>query len=307
MNRAIPIVLRGIIGLVFILSGVSKLYPIEIFELNLVYDGLIGWTLAPIAARVLIASEITLGIFLIINFRIKKNTLPTAFVLTIFFSFYLIYKLISEGNSGNCHCFGSLLPMTPLESLIKNVLILIGIVYLYSSNTVEITLRYKKILYLVWPIISIVIFILFPIRPFTPRVVSENKVRQAHFLQLKNFSNGVQVDLAEGKKLVAFISLSCIHCKELAFKLGIIHKRYKLPDTYFIYYGDEDELTTFSSETKTSFPHIILPYHDFLNLSGPVLPKLYYLENGMIQKEWDNETFHPEILVEILTKKQVVF
>ena len=42
-------------------------------------------------------------------------------ILLSLFSFHLAIQAIS-GDASNCGCFGELIPMTPLEALIKNIL-----------------------------------------------------------------------------------------------------------------------------------------------------------------------------------------
>ena len=48
-------------------------------------------------------------------------------MITIF-SIHLSTKLLEPGN---CGCFGDLIPMTPLKALVKNIITLIIIVFIY--------------------------------------------------------------------------------------------------------------------------------------------------------------------------------
>ena len=117
-----PQSLRVLLGLVFILSGYLKLYPIESFELNFIDLGVGNWYTAPFIARLLIASEFFLGLMLVFNQSLKKFTLKATIALLLFFTAYLGIQIIREGNTGNCGCFGTYLQMTPLESILKNIL-----------------------------------------------------------------------------------------------------------------------------------------------------------------------------------------
>lgn len=52
--------------------------------------------------------------------------------MLLIFVIELTYEIASSGNSGNCGCFGTLLPMTPLEAIIKNIVAMGILGYLYK-------------------------------------------------------------------------------------------------------------------------------------------------------------------------------
>ena len=63
--RIAVIIIRLAVGLMFIFSGLIKLYPIETFELTFVDLGLVSWSGAPFVARFLISIEILVGVLLL--------------------------------------------------------------------------------------------------------------------------------------------------------------------------------------------------------------------------------------------------
>ena len=118
--------IRIVVSILFILSAVAKLYPsplmgISSFETK--YLGAIGieGDLSKVISRLLIGFEFTLGIFLLLPFYLKKIVIPTTIVLLGAFSLHLSFQVF-QGDASNCGCFGELIPMTPLEALIKNIL-----------------------------------------------------------------------------------------------------------------------------------------------------------------------------------------
>ena len=52
-------------------------------------------------------------------------------MLAVFVGHLTYVTFLSGGNSGNCGCFGELLPMTPIEAIIKNIVAisLLGVLY----------------------------------------------------------------------------------------------------------------------------------------------------------------------------------
>lgn len=72
--------------------------------------------------------EILAGVALLIGWR-KRFVLNGLLVLIVFFTFLTAYAFLS-GKFKNCGCFGDCLPISPLTSFIKDVLLLLMIIFL---------------------------------------------------------------------------------------------------------------------------------------------------------------------------------
>ncbi len=127
LTWAIRILAAGL----FILSAVAKMFPISAFEMDLVQKGITGWELAPFLSRALIGFELFLGLAFLQPHYLRKGVVPAAIALLAAFCIYLVYSIAVTGNSGNCGCFGQLIPMSPLEALIKNIITIGLLVWLY--------------------------------------------------------------------------------------------------------------------------------------------------------------------------------
>jgi len=158
--------LRLLIGALFIFSAVAKLYPIEAFEKQLVDLGFANWNTAPFFSRGIIGFEAFLGFAFFQKNYLRSLVIPATSLLLLAFCVHLGYIVYtSGGNSGNCGCFGQLLPMTPIEALLKNFATLGLLAYLYS-----LTKDYEKRK----PVIPIVffaatylgLFISFPVKSY---------------------------------------------------------------------------------------------------------------------------------------------
>ena len=99
------IVLSGLLGLLFIYSGYTKINPIEPFEYTFVDLGIINWTLAPFVARFMIGLEFFIGLMLFFNLYLKKFTVKLTAITLVIFTIYLLVMILREGNNGNCGCF----------------------------------------------------------------------------------------------------------------------------------------------------------------------------------------------------------
>lgn len=76
----------------------------------------------------MITLEILAGIALLIGWQ-RKAVLNLLLVLIVFFTFLTAYAFLS-GKFKNCGCFGDCIPISPLASFIKDVLLLALIVFL---------------------------------------------------------------------------------------------------------------------------------------------------------------------------------
>lgn len=294
-------IISVLVGMVFIFSAYVKLFPIELLEIAVVETGFIGWSLAPIMARLLIASEFALGLFLIMNIKPKLVSALTALSLVIF-SFYLIFLLVFQGNVVNCNCFGLYMVMNPIESLLKNAVLLALVVLLYFKNQ---AINYPKewMFLAIGVLLSILVpFIINP--PHFDKSKYEYNVDQPYFMDFSIIYSDAkveqpQINLRKGKHLVAFYSYSCQHCVVTAYNLQLIAHRNPELSFYFFINGDENDLKTFHGLTKSEHvPHSILLAQPLIMLAGNQLPALFLVNDSYVEKR-----IHPNGIDEKMIKE----
>ena len=134
-------ILSVCIGIVFLLSGISKIPSLEQFGWSIVETTFLPWGIAEWLARLLIGAELFLGILFLIQVRLRKIAIPLAILLLSMFSAYLILLIRDYGAQGNCGCFGEWIPMTPTQSLLKNIILLGCIVLLFIWQDIRIVKR----------------------------------------------------------------------------------------------------------------------------------------------------------------------
>lgn len=136
-NSMVTWSLRLVVSFLFIISAVAKMYPspyfaISTFEVKQLYPLGFSESLAPWFSRTLIGIELALGLLLLQPNFLKKIVIPSTILLLTVFIGHLSYQtFLSGGNSGNCGCFGELLPMTPIEAILKNIVAVGLLVWLY--------------------------------------------------------------------------------------------------------------------------------------------------------------------------------
>ena len=124
---------RLLLSFLFIFGAVSKLISMPFFD-GMVAELILGqdyfnrpqeMILVQWLTRILVAIELLIGIALLQNKGFKKVTLPLTLLTLILFTVHLFYESLKKENGfieGNCGCFGDVLPMNNLESIIKNVI-----------------------------------------------------------------------------------------------------------------------------------------------------------------------------------------
>ena len=104
-----------LLGFIFIVSAVAKLYSFGAFELYVVQQNLLhSRVMAAYAVRLLVAAELCLGLACFQRAKFRHFTLPAIFGLLAFFSIYLAYLAFLRTDTESCHCFGELIRMSPL-------------------------------------------------------------------------------------------------------------------------------------------------------------------------------------------------
>ena len=303
-------ILQFFIASVFIFSAFTKLFPVESFELNIATSGIIGWALVPYFARIFIGIEAILGFFLILNLK-PKFVLKSIIGVLIFFTLYLVYIWFKNGENIDCGCFGEFVSLNIKESIIKNIILLV-LSFLVLKNLNPFNLKYQKIIIpvLIVSMISLP-FILTSVVPVKYNDdFSNNATYKLDVNSLGEFNyNGKIYDLSTGKKIICFMSLTCKFCKLAAKKITIINKNLdgNLP-IFYVLGGSEKYLETFWEESNSEkFPYLLLqPSNEnniiFFNLSGSVLPSIYFLEDGIVKKKVHFENLEQSIIEDFMNK-----
>lgn len=285
--------LSVLMGAVFIFSAYVKLYPIEPFEYTFVDLGIGNWQLAPFIARILIALEFMIGFGLMLNLLLRKVTYKLAIGLLIVFCIYLLALMIFVGNKGNCGCFGTVITMTPLQALIKNIVMLALLAVLYRFHEGWDFGNFSRFLFTASSLTALALpFILNPVALDYSEAYL-NKPSENYPLELDSLYNNAKLNvpprtLSQGKHIIAFMSLTCPHCRIAAKKMRIMHERNPAIPFYFVLNGKMENLKPFFDDTHTEdIPHCILLGRPFVYLAGTAMPTLLLVDNSIVEHDVD--------------------
>jgi len=142
---------RIILSVVFVFSAIAKLVSLAFFD-GMVAELLLGKLYyeqpnalfyVQILTRVLISLELFLGVSLLQTKKLKSLVLPLLQLMLVVFTahlFYVSFSYMVDGKSfreafleGNCGCFGDIMPMSNFESIIKNIISMGLVTYLWMK------------------------------------------------------------------------------------------------------------------------------------------------------------------------------
>lgn len=214
IKQSLPWIVRVLVFAIFMLSGIAKLIPVWAFEKQLVDLGITSWSYAPYLARLIIAFEIAIGVAILQSHYLKRIVIPATILLLLAFCIHLLILMFQNGAlSGNCGCFGQLIPMSPLEAFIKNIVTIGLLVYMYF-NVRDKEKDKNKFTYLVLIYLAsaLIMFMFFPFcpnkdtawtRPFTynPDTIKQTTIiNHSTVIEKKNPTNVFHKD--QGKNSV---------------------------------------------------------------------------------------------------------
>ena len=279
MKKGISCVLRVLMGVVFLMSAYSKLVTPGLIEIILLDHGIIGSReAAAILVRVLIGFEFALGLLFFQPYSLKRLVIPVSFLFLTGFTIYLGYTAIILKDTQNCGCFGEMIKMSPVESIIKDIVLMVLLVFLFRWSDE------KKNYFAAPPIIALSVAAVFLVIP----VKSQKDFKFAGYT---SFVGAGRVDLSRGDKLIVIMNTECDHCQLLAKDLtGMKQKMKWFPETYTLFFSEGSvSVDSFKVITNFDLPYKIIDVSQFLNLIGQSPPRIYRLSDGVVKEIWDKD------------------
>lgn len=294
-------IVRIFIGLVFITSAVLKLISVDAFEIYIFSHQWFSLSVSSILARTIISVEALLGFLLIAKWEFKSLRWVVLALLGAF-SLLLIWKILQQ-DTENCQCFGTALPMTPLTSLGKNILLLLALWFVWKTPDSQ------------WKHLPSYALFVGVFALATPSVASppdfmmqypampENTMAEAGKRLFEDPEAGAFIP-SDGKYVVCMFSVDCHYCKQAAEKIDILAKRHDFESQVrIIFSGDTTHIPTFQQNTKTeNYPYTWLPMRRFFGIAGASVPSIYVVENGTVKHHFHFRNIDENTLTQFFSK-----
>jgi hypothetical protein len=301
-KNLLGLILLLAIAAVFFFSAIGKLFSYASFEQftwTLMDMGLQNIEFAAVIARLFVGLEMLLGCFLLFHLFLKEFTLPMVITLLLVLTGYLLFGIFKHGNTGDCGCFGDVYKMKPVAAIIKNVLMLMVSFLLLKIYPVKILKRTEILSIVVCFAVFITPFVLHPLgQDRLPQVVHDNIHLEPLYHSQNPKNIPPEIDLREGKHIVAFLSLTCPHCRKAAYELQVIFKQRPEFPIYLVLNGHPNFLKEFMDETRAErVPHTMFSGGDeFILMAGPGVPAIYWINNGVIERSSNYYQLDPDVM-----------
>lgn len=133
------LIIRLILGLIFIFAAVGKIAAPELFAKEINNYNLINFELTNLIALTLPWIELIIAIFLITGIRIKASSAIAAIMLIVFI--FAVGSAMARNLDINCGCFGRTIQKVGWGKIFENTALLLGSIYLFIKPAQKLTLE----------------------------------------------------------------------------------------------------------------------------------------------------------------------
>lgn len=277
--------LKILVGIFFIFSGYSKLFPIEPFEFIFVEKGILNWVTASFVSRLIISAEISMGLMLLFSQKTKIVSV-LAMVMLVVFTGYLFYDWLVLGNNEDCGCMGDWIKFSNTESILKNGVLILFLFLIFKYDTMDWSRWWAWLVLCLAP--GTTVFIINTVT-FTHSYIYNPKevvtLEYDKFPAVNNLNDSVYYQ--KGEHILAMFSTQCPHCRIAAQKLALMEKRVKMPEITVFYLGSDSSVAVFQKESKNKLNYVkTLDEELFFNQNKGIIPCIYHLKDGKVINRW---------------------
>lgn len=122
--------LKYLLGALFVFSALSKFVDIDLLNVYIFSFHILSLNASVVAGWMLISAELILGVALLSN-RSHSLVCLLNMLLLLGFTGFLVFAQIS-GRTDSCHCFGELLPFNPVQSMLKNAVLIVLLLFVWK-------------------------------------------------------------------------------------------------------------------------------------------------------------------------------
>jgi uncharacterized membrane protein YphA (DoxX/SURF4 family) len=300
--NGIKSLLQWLIGITFIVSAILKLISIDQFDLYIYSFGIFNFTWGSFLSRVLIAFELLLGLLLISRLYYRKVWYLTLITM-IGFTLFLIYTAIFR-NDSNCHCFGSLVEISPVESIVKNLILIALLFFVYKQK--ELAIKRKGLITSIGSVVTFAtIFIVSsPDNLYNALYRPKTQINNEALELILQDSLLVEISNFDNHQIVAIFIPKCKYCHLSMQRLASIFERHQLDHNLLkiIIVGNSKAVDFFQKETQIdSYPIQYYP--------NPVLvikaidrkfPAILFMEGKTVKKTVNYRGINEKLILDHL-------
>lgn len=278
-------ILRILVAALFVVSAVSKIVGINQFGLYVYSFGFLPLALCHLLVRLCIGVELVLALFTLFGWFPRTLRLLTCGMLLLF-SLFLCYSALI-GREDNCQCFGQLVDLNPMQSLLKNALLLALVLFYYRLVPPKPCLNRR---WLLLPLLLAALLMAVPFIDYDFANADFNKQKfhaaAASGGELRRFGVG------EGRRLVILALPGCPYCRMARHEIDSIVSANSIPTDRIVYL--EPAVDKNSPDAQT------IPRELFLDITKAV-PQILLLDGEHIAGIYGLEDLNPYAITQFFT------
>ncbi len=283
----IPVILSALVGIVLLVSGLQKVFEIDLFIRQIRdYEIITNPLLIILGAWGVVTFECCLGAALIFNYR-PKIAVPLGLLIFLVFIGATGYAW-KTGVTEDCGCFGSWIERTPGEAMVEDLFLFAALLAAWKWNR-----TFKR-----WPFflkeilvgIALLAGFLIPVTmgPVIDRITSAVTEPAKEGLEPFILEGFTERDLSKGKHIIIVMETDCSHCRAEMEFLNAMALDKDLPEVIAVTMNDEQQREDFAFEYDSAFDLFKIPDNDFWRLLGDgEIPRTILINEGMVLKKWD--------------------
>lgn len=277
MKNKLRLTIQIIAGTIFIVSGALKAIDSQSFS-SLISTYGFGW--AGSIAPVISAIEIILGLCLILDIQPRTTILFTTaitIIFTLLFSYAFFFREIED-----CGCMGSFVKVSPSISFGRNILIIIGCLWIwYNFKEINVQTRnWKKWIVYVLGGMALCVSGYTLGKPLVKKVeiLTINEGDQLNTSLFKCYNDKISRDTC----VIFIFSPNCDHCWNVTENIKSIKRTPGFTNVIGVTYNDVDT-TRYMREMKPNFEVLKYPTGELYDYAFGV-PIFLVLKDGKVIK-----------------------
>lgn len=281
-----------ICAIIFAASAYLKAVDFDYFELQIIELGLFNFYISGILAYGIIAIEFIISAWFVLGFTPRRFFRYFTVSFLGIFTLYLFYLFVEKGNDISCGCMGEQIRITPLQGIVKNVVLIICTFLVLSASKVNFyfktAISNNSLILISSVLISFYLaYYLTPISFFNSKSFNQSGIARFNadrIVQNGKFYRDFNFFKEHKRYTIAFLSSSCGHCKIAAKRFSHLKFQNNELPIFLVINGDSALIDGFVREHGISnFPKTLLFKEDFVSLAGTKLPKIYLVDRDSIQ------------------------
>ncbi|MBI5808544.1 MAG: DoxX family protein [Ignavibacteriales bacterium] len=269
-KSVVSITITTVIGLVFLISGISKVFVLKSFSTTVAHFLPFLFSIAyPIAVGVVIL-EISLGFMLLVRYKLAISSFAISVLLTFFIGILMFESM--TGSSIRCNCFGGLNISFPSKvQIVIDLIMLNGLIavnFLHAKNLIPV-IKNNWISWVAPALVVVILEILLIKSVWNPNIKSKSE-DVSLLLSFVSQQNHTAIENQSAKKtffLMSFYDFNCPLCYDdfLALSDSLQSKKYKNVNVIYLFERkslaveslDSTRLETWKDVNSIHFPVLL--------------------------------------------------